>query len=46
MVLSKRSSHAPRLAEFNNVMRELVEGGMFEQVKKEYISRVENVVSQ
>ncbi len=46
MVLSKRSPYASRLAEFNTVMRELVEGGMFEQIKKEYISRVENAASR
>lgn len=38
MILSKRSPLAARLAEFNRVMRDLVEHGEFERVQREFLS--------
>ncbi|BDQ33681.1 hypothetical protein JCM14722_12230 [Pseudodesulfovibrio portus] len=39
MILSKRSPHAYRVAEFDKVMRDLVEHGEFERIKDDFLSR-------
>jgi polar amino acid transport system substrate-binding protein len=38
MILSKRSPHTRRLAEFNSVMRDLVESGEFENISNNFFS--------